>query len=149
MAHAQQDMQHSTDDVEDMRSWSKALEGVRFGALSAPGNSGARPEHLRDAITCKPRASAAQLGRAISSLSQKACAGLLDDTCRWILESRLVFFRKKSGTVPRPIRIGELWRRTIAKKMANDFRPELRSLFLKARQFGIAIPGGTEALIHL
>lgn len=31
----------------------------------------------------------------------------------------------------------------------SDYRPQFCSLFLKSRQFGIGIPRGAEALIHL
>ena len=33
----------------------KALEGVRFAALSGPGPSGMRPEHLKDALSARAR----------------------------------------------------------------------------------------------
>eukprot|EP00973_Karenia_brevis_P012160 1650100-Karenia_brevis.AAC.1 len=139
----------TSDELEDSGSWTKSLTGVKFSALSAPGHSGARPEHLMDAITVKPRMAASQLGRALARLHATARNGGLPTSARWILDSRLVFLRKKSGDTPRPVRVGELWRRVIAKKIAHDTRTEVRSLMLKARQFGIAIPGGADILIHL
>ena len=41
----------------------KALGRVQFSALGALGASSARPEHLPDAMTSKPRAAAMQLAR--------------------------------------------------------------------------------------
>ena len=35
------------DDEELMPEQSYCMKGIRFGALSAPGPSGARPEHLK------------------------------------------------------------------------------------------------------
>ena len=124
------------------------LIGVRFGAFSAAGPSGARPEHLRDAIGSRPRAVATQLGRAIALLHDTAMQGHLSDHSRWLLDSKLVYLRKKTGAAPRPIRAGELWRRVVAKKAAHGVREQVRALFLRSRQFGIAIPGGADAMVH-
>ena len=123
------------------------LKGVRFKASSAPGPTGCRPEHLQDALNCKPRLSASRLLRALDEFYAKAVEGQLAPHCRWILDSRLVFLRKKSGK-PRPIRIGEMWRRFIGKKLAHDSALAMRPVFLRGRQFGVGVPGGCEALIH-
>ena len=125
----------------------RALEGVRFAALSAPGPSGARPEHLRDALAARPRAAATRLYQAVSALHAAALAGDLPECARWILASRLVYLKKKNGE-PRPVRVGELWRRIVAKRLAHDLRQAAQAIFLNARQFGIAMPCGTDALVH-
>ena len=138
----------SDDTARDSVSACSALVGVRFGALSAAGPSGARPEHVRDAIRSKPRAVANQLARAISLLHATAMSGRLAVHSRWILDSKLVFLRKKAGPAPRPIRVGELWRRIVAKKAAHGVRGDVKSVLLRARQFGVAIPGGADALVH-
>ena len=52
------------------------------------------------------------------------------------------FLKKKQGVKPRPIRVGELLRRMVAKRLVHDHRGELQRFFLRRRQFGIAIPGG-------
>ena len=67
---------------------------------------------------------------------------------RWVLDSRLVFLKKKTGPAPRPVRIGEVWRRLVGKKLVHETRSEAQGLFLGVRQFGIAIPGGTDVLVH-
>ena len=104
------------DEAATPAAASTALAGVRFGALSAAGPTGARPEHVRDAIGCKPRAASNQLARAITVLHETAMAGRLDDNSRWMLDSRLVFLKKKAGPAPRPVRVGEVWRRIVAKR---------------------------------
>ena len=48
----------------------------------------------------------------------------------------------------RPIRVGELWRRAIAKWIIDADRSRVQAFCLAARQFGVAVPGGTEGLIH-
>lgn len=126
----------------------RALEGVRFAALSAPGPSGARPEHLQDALSSRPRGPSNRLRTAIAELQTKTAAGDLPACARWILGSRLVFLKKKKGTAPRPIRVGELWRREVAKSLVSKARSEFQSLLINARQFGVLAPGGADALVH-
>ena len=46
------------------------------------------------------------------------------------------------------MRVGELWRRIVAKRLAHDLRQAAQAIFLNARQFGIAMPCGTDALVH-
>ena len=124
------------------------LKGIRFGALSAAGPSGCRPEHLNDALSAQPRSTASRLLRAITEFNEVASVGGLADHCRWLLGSKLVFLRKKVGNKPRPIRIGEFWRRVVAKKLVQINAATSRKIFARARQFGISVPGGAEALIH-
>ena len=126
----------------------KVLDGVRFAALSGPGLSGMRPEHLKDALSARARGVASRLRNAVAEFYSVAANGELADCVRWLLDSRLVFLKKKSGLAPRPVRIGECWRRVIGKKLVHETRSEAQALFLGLRQFGIAIPGGTDVLVH-
>ena len=87
-----------------------ALRGVRFRAMSAAGPSGARPEHLRELVAVRDRRIANALLAAIDKFVKAAIGGELPDASRWLLNSRVVFLEKKNSTVPRPIRVGELWR---------------------------------------
>ena len=121
---------------------------MRFRACSGPGPSGARPEHLRELSACRDRRAASRLLRAIAVFSEEATSGRLCAEARWILESRLVFLRKKRGAAPRPIRVGELWRRVVAKKLIHAHRETIQERCLAARQFGVGVPAGTNALVH-
>ena len=125
-----------------------ALGGVHFRAMSGPGPSGARPEHLREMLSVRRRAVVNRLLRKISELVERASSGALPDSARWLLDSRLVFLRKPGKEEPRPIRIGELWRRLVAKRQLHEHRGVIQRRCISARQFGIALPGGAEALIH-
>ena len=116
-------------------SMRQILKGVRFKGSSAPGPSGCRPEHLQDALSARPRSSASRLWVALNEFYSKAVDGSLASHCRWLLGSRLVYLRKKSGK-PRPIRIGEFWRRFIGKKLVNTTATKMRPTFVKGRQFG-------------
>ena len=57
--------------------------------------------------------------------------------------------RKKKAPAPRPIRVGEFWRRVVGKRLAHSVRTDAQAIFLKLRQFGVAIPGATDVLVHL
>ena len=125
-----------------------ALAGVHFRAMSAPGPSGARPEHLREFVVVRDRRIASRLTRAIAKLVDVASIGQLCAEGRWILDSRLVYLKKKGSITPRPIRVGELWRRVVAKRMIEINRKSIQDMCFNARQFGVAVPGGADALIH-
>ena len=116
--------------------------------MSAAGPSGMRPEHLRELVAVRDRRVANALLAAIGRFVEAAATGALCDAARWILESRVIFLRKKTGPAPRPIRVGELWRRVIGKRLVDDNREKVNRICLSLRQFGVAVPGGAEALIH-
>ena len=124
------------------------MEGVRFAVLSAPGPSGARPEHLRDMLGCGRRRVANRLLRALHVTETMAAAGQLPDAWRWMLGSRLVYIQKKRSRVPRPIRVGELWRRVVAKWLAHRHAPRVRRVMLESHQYAVSVPGGADVLIH-
>ena len=41
-----------------------------------------------------------------------------------------------------------MWRRSVGKNLVHETRSEAQGLFLGVRQFGIAIPGGTDVLVQ-
>ena len=126
----------------------KPLDGVRFAPESAPGPSGRRPEHLRDLLGCTRRRSVNRLLRALAETERLADRGLLPRCWNWLLGSRLVFLHKRSGSKPRPVRVGEVLRRMIAKRSLHQQLPKIRQAMLDAHQYGVAIPGGAEILVH-
>eukprot|EP00972_Heterocapsa_arctica_P083697 12333821-Heterocapsa_arctica.AAC.1 len=111
------------------------LKGVRFGPLSGPGPSGARPEHLRDMLSCGRRRPANRLLNALRITEALAEAGLLPDAWIATLRTRLVYLRKRRGTKPRPVRVGEMWRRAIAKNKLSRAAAPIRRAMLRAQQF--------------
>ena len=126
-----------------------ALGGVRFPALSAAGPSGARPEHLNEALLARRRSVTARLLRAIARVVRCARQGGLPDEAAWLGDSRLAYLSKPGTDTPRPIRVGELWRRVVAKRAASDVRDEAQKLLASKRQGGVALPGGADALVLL
>ncbi len=141
------DNSESNDDITTAMP-PKPFEGVHFGPQCGGGPSGDRPEHTRDMLSCSRRRSANRLLRAIANTEHLAITGKLPKCWRWILRTRLVYIGKKHSTKPRPVRVGEFWRRVIAKHSLHKHLKKIRQLMLAARQFGVAIPGGSEILIH-
>lgn len=126
-------------------------EGVRFQQLSAPGPSGLRPEHLKELATATRARSRQVFARAMSRFVAAGISGRLPEVARWITDSAVTFVRKPGaadGAAPRPLRVGEVLRRWIAKRIVVAERDMMRKLFARRRQFGVACPGGAEILLH-
>ncbi len=126
--------------------------GVRFGALSAPGPSGLRPEHIRAFGMSRNVAARQKYEAAMRRFVAAAVRGDLPHaSCWWITDSSLTFAKKPgSGPLdaPRPLRVGETLRRFVAKRIAAAERAKIQRVFVRRRQFGVACPGGAEVLIH-
>ena len=72
--------------------------GVRFGALSAPGPSGLRPEHLRAFGMSRHVAARHKYEDAMRRFVAAAVRGdLPPDSCWWITDSSLTFARKPNS----------------------------------------------------
>ena len=110
-----------------------ALGGVKFGALSGAGPSGTRPEHLQDALSVRRRSATSRLLRAVAKLVELGFDGSLPANAHWLTHSRLVFLRKPGSKTPRPIRVGEFWRRLVAKRLLAEGREDLQQLFVSIR----------------
>ena len=91
------------DDKDKAESSRQSLRGVRFSALSAAGPSGARPEHLRDLLSARSRTATSRMHTATAVMISNGVRETPPDYCRWILDSRLVFLKKKRSETPRPI----------------------------------------------
>ncbi len=98
-------------------------------------------------LSCSRRRSVNRLLAALDVMEQKAGRGELPASWHWILDTRLIFVKKKTGKL-RPVRIGEVLRRIIAKHSLHQHEGRIRRLMLKARQYGVCLPGGAEVLIH-
>lgn len=132
---------------DDAHEPPKPFEGVRFSPQSGPGPSGSRPEHLQDMVGISQRSTCNRLLRAIDNFQEHAVNGTLPAPCRWILGSRLIFIKKKHGPKPRPIRVGELWKRVAAKSSLHASKRKVQKAMLEARQYGVSIPGGADILV--
>jgi hypothetical protein len=126
--------------------------GVRFDALSAPGPSGLRAEHLRAFGSGRRARPRQRFDEAMRTFIATAIRGELPHpSCWWLTDSSLTFARKPGAddaAAPRPLRVGETLRRYVAKRIAAAERDHVRKTLIRHRQFGVACPGGAEVVIH-
>ena len=124
------DSQMLAEDVDEYGSG--PLKGARYGALTAPGPSGMRAEHLKKMLSCPRRSAANSLTRSLARLHGAIDRRELPEAMRWLTRSRLFWQKKKSGK-PRPIKMGELLRSTYAKRLSAKhmqvLRPTLRTIY--------------------
>ena len=120
----------------------KALRS--FPAASAPGPSGLRVQHLRDALLPGSGDSLLQhLTAVVGLLAQgQACP---EAACA-LAGASLVAVPKPKGGI-RPIAIGELLRRLTGKCLMTQVRTAARE-HLFPEQVGVAVPSGAEAVVH-
>jgi hypothetical protein len=123
------------------------LKGVRYSALTGPGPSGTRPEHITDMLSVPRRADSNKLHRALAMVYAAIEHGALPPDARWIARTRLSWVRKKTGK-PRPIKMGEFLRSAYAKSLAHKHQGKLRKKLLDMHQWGVGMPGSCEALAH-
>ena len=124
------------------------LKGVRFANLTAPGPTLTRAEHARECLGIKQRPVANRLARAMLRVQTAAQEGRLAPEARWLTRTRLTLIKKKASRKPRPIRSGEFLRAAMAKKVQKHAAPKLRRTFRQFRQWGVEMPGASEAMVH-
>ena len=95
--------------------WDLPFAMLHYAALTAPGPTGSRAEHVTDMLSVPRRIHANKLHAALSAVFCWISAGTLPPAARW----RLCWQRKKSGK-PRPIKMGEVLRSAYAKRLVNQ-----------------------------
>ena len=124
------------------------LKAVRsFPSGSAPGPSGLRPSHLREAVSCPAPDRARLVLKSLTIFVNALAAGrtppsVLPHLCG----ATLLACRKKNGGL-RPIAVGEVLRRLISKCLATASRRTANN-YLAPLQLGVSVKGGCEAIIH-
>ena len=116
----------------------------RLPRFSAHGLDLSRFEHVRDL----QRHDAGGFA-AFFTLAQRLVAGGAgcSPALRAVLgAARLVAFAKPAGGV-RPIAVGSVWRRVVARAVAAQRRSRWAE-GLRPVQFGVGVRGGTEAMVH-
>ena len=141
------DTQASSTSMRDP-DWEHPLARVRFAPMIAPGPTGARAEHAQEAFSIRQQAIPRRLARSMRKVQLLAMSGDLPEEARWLTRTRLVLLKKKGSHKPRPVRIGEFLKSAVAKKVQKKAAPHLRTVFRSMHQWGVQMPGGTEALIH-
>ena len=128
-------------------TWDRPFSGLHYAALTAPGPTGTRPEHITDLLNVPRRIHANKIHAALSALFCRISAGTLSPAARWLTRTRLCWQRKKNGK-PRPIKMGEFLRSAYAKRLVNLSQVHLRTKTLHMHQWGVNLPGACEALCH-
>ena len=128
--------------VLDVECVSKALRS--FPADTAPGPTGLRIQHVRDALGLGAGdALMDQLTAVVNLLVQgHACSSIMP----LLAGAGLVALPKPSKGV-RPIAIGELLRRLTAKCLMHEVRADAKT-YLWPAQVGVAVKAGGEAAVH-
>ena len=115
-----------------------------FPAETAPGPTGLRVQHLRDACTAGSRESfLTQLAAVVQLLAQGRAPSFVAPV---LAGAGLVALPKPSGGV-RPIAVGEIFRRLTGKCLMALVQQEARTHFWPA-QVGVAVKGGAEKAVH-
>ena len=120
----------------------KALRS--FPAASAPGPSGLRVQHLREA--CTPGTAAGLLEQLAAVVNLLASGHACPEVAPVLAGAGLVAVPKPKGGV-RPIAIGEILRRLTGKCLMSHVRASAQEHFFPA-QLGVAVPAGTEVAVH-
>ena len=105
------------------------------------------PEHLLHAVNC---GGPDQSKRAITSITKfvnLASRGQLPEFVAPILCSATLTALKKLKGGVRPIAVGVVIRRLIAKCIAREANSEAADLF-NTKQLGVAVKGGAEGIVH-
>ena len=129
-------------------TWDRPFSGLHYAALTAPGPTGTRPEHITDLLNVPRRIHANKVHAALSALFCGISAGSLPPAARWLTRTRLCWQRKKNGK-PRPIKMGEFLRSAYAKRLVNLSQVHLRTKTLRMHQWGGQPAGGVRSLVSL
>ena len=121
---------------------------MSFPTASAPGPSGLRADHLRDCITSVSPPAAAQLLNAVTALCNRCLAGDLPECfADLFLSARLLPFKKKDDGV-RPIAVGEVLRRLVAKVAFRQILPKAQEILPPPTQLGVGVKDAVAHVAH-
>ena len=65
-------------------TWDRPFSGLHYAALTAPGPTGTRPEHITDLLNVPRRIHANKIHAALSALFCRISAGTLPPAARWL-----------------------------------------------------------------
>ena len=120
---------------------------MTFSKHTAAGPFKMFPEHLQHEVDCTAPDRSEFALKAITKFVNFGSRGLfLVSISKALCCASLTALSKKKGGL-RPIAVGEVLRRLIAKCLASEAKPEAIELF-DSLQLGVVISGGAEAIIH-
>ena len=112
-----------------------------FSNFTAAGPSKMYPEHLLHAVTC---AVPDQSKKSITSITK--LVNLASSPVLLHCSASLTALKKTKGGV-RPIAVGEVFRRLVAKRIVQEASSEAIELF-SSRQLGVAVKCGAESIVY-
>ena len=118
-----------------------------FPRFTAAGPSKGFPEHLLHAVQCTASDQSQIALRVLTKHVDISCRREIPELASQALcsASLSTLLKKKGGY--RPIAVGEVLRRPIAKCLAKEANLEAEELF-EGLQLGVGVNGGAEAIIH-
>ena len=129
-------------DVDDVK---KAVASFRSG--TAPGGSRFRASYIHDALTVPAGDAEERLSGALTGVVNLLARGEAPrSSAVWIAGAPLYPLRKKDGGV-RPVAVGEVLRRLVAKCFCAKLKGRSEKLFVKVGQVGVGVKGGSEAAV--
>ena len=124
---------------------SKAALSFKKGTAAGP--SGMRPEHLISVLKSNSATLAEKALVALTKLVNVMAAGKVPNQVRpYLCGARLHAGKKKDSSL-RPIAVGNLMRRLVAKCFSSALASQAAAL-LKPHQLGVGVRGGAEAVAH-
>ena len=118
-----------------------------FSGFTAAGPSKMFLENLLHAVQCTASDQSQSALRVLTKLVNISCRGELPEFVSQALcsASLSALLKKKGGN--RPIAVGEVLRRLMAKCLAKEANLEAKELF-QSLQLGVGVKGGAEAIIY-
>ena len=124
-----------------------AKEIKSFKKGTAPGPSGLRGEHLKEAIKSTPPNRIDKATAAITNLVNCMGAGKVPgEVAPYLCGARLHAAKKNDGGI-RPIAVGEIFRRLTSKGFSHAMSDRAAAI-LSPCQLGVGVRGGCEAIAH-
>ncbi|CAI7818634.1 unnamed protein product [Closterium sp. NIES-53] len=111
--------------------------------VPAPGPSGWMPEHLRDTFLSEP----SYLPHLLEVFKPWILGFVSERVRPWLAASNLVGLSKPKGDV-RPVAIGEVLPRILARALCILLRLDMESHFAPYNQLGVGTRSGVEILAH-
>ncbi|CAI7905908.1 unnamed protein product [Closterium sp. NIES-54] len=139
--------------------WSRGLACLTAGDLARPSEAMAQSlrekhpastgevpqwvQHLRDTFLTEPSC----LSHQLEVFNQWVAGQVLERARPWLAASNLVGLSKPNGNV-RPVAIGEVLPRILARALCISLRPAMASYCLPCNQLGAGTRAGVEILTH-
>ena len=118
-----------------------------FPSGTAPGPSGFRAAHIKDAVGCPSPDVRSKVLASITKCISLLLSGSTPSVVRPNLCGASLFACKKKTGGIRPIAVGEVWRRLASKCASRALQKDIVSV-LSPLQVGVGVPGGAEAIVH-